>query len=189
MNRQFRKAVPWLCWFVVGLYNSGGPDSTQGQRVSYLSSAKNGIRPGDSPSASIFTCQQHYQRTVLIHSCITDVNLSHRKCSQITYVKIERYPWISQRQYSYNCYRLAIFTNYNIICQKKLHRSYYFLAFRCFRLGTLHGLKLWNLNTARPEYNSGQHRTLPSNLLSDLLSVPDGIPTSFYLNPNKTQFI
>jgi hypothetical protein len=51
--------------------------------------------------------------------------------------------------------------------------------------GGLHGLKLCIFNAARPDYNSAQHWTLASNLLS----VPDGIPTYTYPNPNKTRFI
>jgi hypothetical protein len=70
-----RRQAPWTdrssgpCHGSDGLSSDsdrGGPDSTPGQRVFCL--GQNGIRPGFSPSTSVFACQHHCPSTVIIRS-------------------------------------------------------------------------------------------------------------------------
>jgi hypothetical protein len=77
------RTAPWLCWFVVGLWPRRPWFNPRPTHVlSVLGKMVLGQVP-PPPSTSVFTATITVQRTILIHSYITDVNLSHRKCSQI----------------------------------------------------------------------------------------------------------
>ena len=88
---------------------------------------QNGVSPGFFRVPRFSRASITVQRTVLVRSYITDVNLSNRKCRQI-HLKTDRNPWISHTAVSYSCYRLTILTNYNNFCKERNATNTFWLA-------------------------------------------------------------